>query len=48
MANENANRVEQIVEGNFENSNYFNSFFDTLSKLRQNKEVSVILYNLCW
>uniref|UniRef100_A0A1B0GDH2 Kelch-like protein diablo n=1 Tax=Glossina morsitans morsitans TaxID=37546 RepID=A0A1B0GDH2_GLOMM len=38
MANENANRVEQIVEGNFENSNYFNSFFDTLSKLRQNKE----------
>uniref|UniRef100_A0A1A9UIJ0 Kelch-like protein diablo n=1 Tax=Glossina austeni TaxID=7395 RepID=A0A1A9UIJ0_GLOAU len=38
MANENANRVEQIVEGNFENSNYFNFFFDTLSKLRQNKE----------
>ncbi|KAL9888626.1 kelch-like protein 3 isoform 1-T3 [Glossina fuscipes fuscipes] len=38
MDNENANRVEEIAEENFGNSDYFKSFFDTLSKLRQNKE----------
>uniref|UniRef100_A0A1B0B264 Uncharacterized protein n=1 Tax=Glossina palpalis gambiensis TaxID=67801 RepID=A0A1B0B264_9MUSC len=29
MDNENANRIEHIAEENFENSDYFNSFFDT-------------------